>query len=108
MYEPRAVKENEFQALKDGKKRFLACFVADWAPPCREMMPLLTQLSDELHDRLDVVTLDPDEEPLLAAGLRITSLPTLLLFKDGEECDRIVGLRTYEELARHLDDAPAD
>lgn len=75
--------------LKDGGL-VLAKFTADWCPPCRAMVPTLTQAEGEFQEVL-FVEVDIESLPDVAEKYRVTSLPTLLLFRDANEADRLVG-----------------
>lgn len=102
MHEAYTVDTAGFRALIEAARPVLVCFVADWAPPCREMSPVLDLLADSFYGTLEVVKIDPDQEPLLAAELRIASLPTLLLFVGGAERERLVGIRSFADVEKKL------
>ncbi len=79
---------------------------AEWCAPCKMLAPIVEQLSVELADRLEVVKLDVDANPATAMRYGVQSIPTLLLFKDGQEVERLVGYmpkdRLLSRLQRHL------
>ena len=79
-------------------------FWAEWCPPCKALAPILEQLSDELAPTHDFASVDTEAHPELAARYSTMTLPTVLVFRDGEVVQRIVGLRgkhhLREELAR--------
>lgn len=102
MHEAYPVDTAAFRTLLEGGRPVLACFVADWAPPCREMSPAIDLLANSFYDTLEAVRIDPDAEPLLAAEMRIASLPTLLLFIGGVERERMVGIRTYGDVEKKI------
>ena len=102
MHEAQSVTTAAFRALLAGEKPVLAGFTAEWSAPCRTMTPVLDLLADGFYGAAEVVTLDLDAEPLLAAELRIASLPTLLVFVGGEERERMVGLREYDDVEKKL------
>ncbi len=81
-------------------------FWAPWCAPCRMVAPVLEDLQGEMKDILTVVKLNVDENPNIATRYSITSIPTLLLFKNGEMVDRIVGAGPKElyknMLKKHL------
>lgn len=64
---------------------------APWCAPCRMVAPVLEDLQNEMSDVLKVVKLNVDENPMVATKYGVTSIPTLLLFKNGEMVDRTVG-----------------
>ncbi len=74
----------------------------NWCPPCRRLAPLIEQLASELEGKAIVGKLNSDENILLAEKLGISSLPTLIVYKDGIECERMVGIQTKEKLIKSL------
>ena len=83
----------------------LVDFFADWCAPCRMMAPVLDELADEYDDKIDFVKLDVDDNKKTAASYGIMSIPTLLIFKNGEPVSQIVGARPKGELKQNLDTA---
>jgi thioredoxin 2 len=75
---------------------------AAWCGPCRIIAPVIDELASELAGRLRVVKLNVDESPATAARFGLQSIPTLLLFRDGREVDRIVGVPPKSEISRRL------
>jgi thioredoxin 1 len=78
----------------------LVDFTAAWCPPCKALAPILHQLAADHAGRMDVRTVDGDEEAALAARLRIKAFPTVIAFAGGVEVGRHVGLTTREKLLR--------
>ena len=66
-------------------------FYADWCGPCKMMSPVVDKLATEFEGKAAVYKINTDNDGALAAGLGIMSIPTIILFKDGEEKDRIIG-----------------
>lgn len=66
-------------------------FSAQWCPPCHALAPVYQQLSVEYQGKLRFAQLDADEQPQAPITFGVQGLPTLLIFKDGKECGRIVG-----------------
>jgi thioredoxin 2 len=69
----------------------LVDFWAQWCAPCRAVAPVLEELARELAGKLKVVKLDVDRHPLPASAYQVHSIPTLILFKNGQPAERIVG-----------------
>ena len=78
-------------------------FTADWCPPCRLMAPLLEEAARDYGARLRVLQLDADANPRTMARLRVRGLPTLLVFRDGELVERVVGAVPRATLRERLD-----
>ncbi len=66
-------------------------FWAPWCAPCRMVAPVLEDLQKEMGDSISIIKINVDENPATAQSYGITSIPTLLLFKDGQLVDRAVG-----------------
>jgi thioredoxin 1 len=81
----------------------LVDFWAEWCPPCRKLSPVIDALADEYAGRVKVVKLNVDESPEVAGRYSIFSIPTLLLFKDGEVVEQLVGFRPKDDLKTVLD-----
>lgn len=76
----------------------LVDFYADWCGPCRMITPILDKLAKEFSGKARIVKVDTDHAEKTAASMRITSIPTLILFKEGKEVERIIGLRDENTL----------
>ena len=72
----------------------LVDFWAEWCAPCRMIAPVVEALADELGDRLKVVKMDIDANPRVREQLGVMSIPTLIVFKDGQPADRTIGYRS--------------
>ncbi len=68
-------------------------FSATWCGPCRMLAPVLEQISEELDGKVKFYNADVDDDPELAAGFAISSVPTVLLLKNGKVADQSVGFR---------------
>ncbi|MEQ2526934.1 thioredoxin [Robertmurraya yapensis] len=80
----------------------LADFWAPWCGPCKMIAPVLEELDAEIGDKLKIVKLDVDDNQETAAKFGVMSIPTLLVFKDGEVVDKVVGFQPKEALAERL------
>ncbi|HZO40173.1 MAG TPA: thioredoxin [Methylomirabilota bacterium] len=75
---------------------------ATWCGPCKILAPVIEELAVDLAGRVRVGKLDVDENPATAARFGVRSIPTLLVLRDGQELDRIVGVQPKQEIARRL------
>jgi thioredoxin 2 len=78
-------------------------FYADWCQPCKMMAPLLDQLAEDLHGELLVAKLDTDANPTMAVKYGIRGIPTLIVFRDGQEWKRQTGVIPPDRLAELLE-----
>ena len=85
-----------------GKLPVLVDFYSNWCPPCKMLEPIFEELAKELAGKIKFLRLNIDENREMAIKYGVMSIPTLILFKNGQEEKRIVGLRTKEELIREL------
>lgn len=88
-----AVNDETFamQIRKEGAT--LVEFGALWCPPCKVLLPILDQLSEQHGDRLSILKVDCDESPATASQFGIMSMPTVIIFHDGEPVEKLIGLR---------------
>jgi thioredoxin 2 len=75
---------------------------APWCGPCRMIAPIIEQLAGELAGRVKVAKLNTDENPITGSRFNVRSIPTLLVLKDGQEIDRLVGAFPKQEILRRL------
>ena len=101
--EVKITDENFEEQVKNHKGLVLVDFYADWCMPCRMLEPTIEQLAAEYQGRLKVGRLDVDKNFNSAAGFSVTGIPTLILFKDGEPVERLVGLQTADALKAVID-----
>lgn len=76
----------------------LVDFWATWCGPCHMLAPIIKELANELDGQVKVGKMDVDQNPSTAARYGIMSIPTLVLFKDGQEATRLTGLRSKSDL----------
>jgi len=92
--------QNFDSETKDGL--VLADFWAPWCGPCKMIAPVLEELDTEIGDKVKIVKLDVDENQETAAKFGVMSIPTLLVIKNGEVVDKVVGYQPREALADRL------
>jgi len=81
----------------------LVDFWASWCGPCQMLSPIIDALSEEYEGRFKIGKINVDEQSELAANFAVVSIPTLLIFKDGKMEERLVGVRSQDDLAELLD-----
>lgn len=81
----------------------LVDFWAAWCGPCKMIAPIIDQLADEFDGKAKIAKLNVDDNRELAAQFKVMSIPTILLFKDGEVVNQLVGARPKGELVKMLE-----
>lgn len=108
MSEPITIDDSTFyQTVIKSEVPVLVDFWATWCRPCAMIAPLLDELAKEYGDKIKFTRLDVDQNPNTAAQYHIMSIPTLIIFKNGEPATHIVGFRPKSELKKSLDTALA-
>lgn len=85
-------------AVNINQRPVLAYFLADWCGPCDHMKPVLKKLKDEMGELLSIVEIDVTKDQMAAAAFKIRSVPTLILFKNGEPHWKHSGQITLEKI----------
>ncbi len=83
----------------------LVDFNADWCAPCKAQEPVIKKLINTYQNRASIIEINIDEHRTLATKYMVQSIPTLILFKDGKEIKRFVGLQSETTIAKSLDAA---
>ncbi len=90
---------DQFQEkVLNAKGKVLVDFFATWCGPCRMLAPVLDELATEKANEVTVYKVDIDASPEIAAHFNVTSVPTLILFKDGEAVKQTVGAQPKQNL----------
>ncbi|HHU6750711.1 TPA: thioredoxin [Staphylococcus pseudintermedius] len=96
------VKDSNFdEQIQSGVK--LVDFWASWCGPCKMIAPVLEDLASDYEGKADILKLDVDQNQATAAKFEVMSIPTLIVFKDGQPVDKVVGFQPKENLAQVLD-----
>lgn len=104
MGNPITITDDSFQAeVVDSSLPVLVDFWAVWCGPCRMVAPIVDELAVEYEGRVKVGKVDVDSEQKIAADYGIRSIPTLLIFKNGELADQVVGAVPKKQLVEKLD-----
>ncbi len=101
MSEITLTKENFEQQVLKSDKTVLVDFWAGWCAPCMMLSPVIAEIADEKPD-IAVGKINVDEQPELSAEYGISSIPTLLVFRNGEIVNAAVGLRSKEQIIEML------
>lgn len=104
MAKPKDVTDSTFeQDVLKASNPVLVDFWAPWCGPCRMVAPIVEELADEYAGKVDFYKLNTDDNPNTSVTYGIRSIPTLLVFKDGEPVGQIVGFRPKSDLKQRLD-----
>ena len=96
------VQEADWQGLESSAKPVFLDFWADWCGPCKMLGPTFERLADQYGEKVTFAKVNVDELPNIANQFSIRSIPTLVLLEKGAVVEKIVGLRSEQELAKVL------
>lgn len=95
--------KDNFEEITGSDEPVMVDFWASWCGPCRAVAPVMEQLSEEYDGRAKIAKVNVDEQGELAAKFRVMSIPTVILFKEGQQVEKIIGARAKEEFSQMLD-----
>lgn len=100
----KAINDSQFDAeVLQAKGLVLIDFWAEWCGPCRQLIPVLEEVSKEMDGKVKICKMNVDESPNTAAQFGIRSIPTMFLFKDGKQIDMKVGLNSKATLTSWIE-----
>ena len=96
------IKNNFDEEVLNSDKKVLVDFYAEWCGPCQALKPILEEASLELPEGAKIVSVDVDEYSDLASEYEVSSIPCLVVFENGLEKDRMVGLVSKKKILKML------
>lgn len=100
----KAITDAQFNdEVLNAKGLVLVDFWAEWCGPCRQLIPVLEEISKEMSDKVKICKINVDESPDKAAEMGIRSIPSVFLFKDGKQLDMKVGLNSKSALIEWIE-----
>lgn len=94
--------ENFEREVKNSNIPVIVDFYADWCGPCKMMSPIIDEIAKEINGKAKVGKINVDENQELAMEYQVMSIPTIIIFKDGKEYKRLVGLRDKKEILSEI------
>ncbi len=98
------INDSDFEEeVKNSKVPVLVDFWAPWCGPCRKLSPVVDELSEEYADKIKVVKVNTDENLKVTQEFSISGIPCVLIFKDGQAVERLVGLMQKTQLVSNIE-----
>ena len=106
MSKPVEIEEAKFEdAVLKSETPVMVDFWAPWCGPCKMVAPVVEELAEDYDGQVHFVKINVDDSPRIASQYGVMSIPTLILFKDGQPVSNVVGFRPKNELKKSLDEA---
>ena len=103
MSKPQVVSDQNFETeVIKSETPVLVDFWAAWCGPCRMVAPVLEEIGNEQGEKIRIAKLDVDANPITAGRFGVRSIPTMILFKNGREAQRVVGYMPKEKLLQQI------
>ena len=95
--------KTSFKELINSETPVLIDFYADWCGPCKALAPVIQQLKSEMGEQVRIVKIDVDQNQPLASKLQIQSIPTIMIFQNGELKWRAMGVQSLPALKKQIE-----
>ncbi len=99
----RQITDAEFDSLVNAGKPLFIDFWAPWCGPCRQIGPIVEELAPTFTGKAEITKMNVDDNPMVAQRFGVTSIPTLMMFKDGKIVDRYVGIMPKGQLQAFIE-----
>ena len=98
----KRIKMSNFDNIIQSEKPVLIDFFATWCGPCKALAPILKEVKDSLGDRISIIKIDVDKNQEIASKYQVRGVPTMILFKNGQQLWRQSGVLSKEEIIKTI------